>query len=40
MEVKEALFNGQRLRYIELLENGLLFNTKDYCRIVGIKSEE
>ena len=40
MEVKEAFLNGQKLRYIELLENGLLFNTKDYCRIVGIKTEE
>jgi len=40
MEVKEASFEGQRLRYLKLPQNGLLFNTKDFCSILNIEERE
>ena len=36
MQVLAANFNGYPIRYIALPENGLLINTKDYCRIASI----
>ena len=40
MQIKEVFFDQQRLRYIEVLENGLLFNAKDYCLIANIQERE
>ena len=37
MNVLTKEYHGQRLRYLERPQGGLLFNTKDVCRIAGIQ---
>jgi hypothetical protein len=36
LNVQTAEYNGQQMRFLEVPSNGLLLNTKDVCRVLGI----
>ena len=36
MDIQTAEYNGQQRRVLEGPDNGLLLNTKDVCRVLGI----
>jgi hypothetical protein len=38
MNVSTAEYNGNRIRFLALPDNGLLLNTKDVCEALGITS--
>lgn len=40
MKIKEKTYKDTKLRFIEILENGLLLNTKDFCKILKISERE